>query len=188
MRTYATTDITEDMITRARERRESVPPLPGSIYGPEARDRGAMGEIVAEDFMFSANIDYDHIGATTYDYFVNGLTVEIKSTSYFRRLKETERVSISEYVHEHQDADLFIFVALVHDEKVTGLKRFTKGCVVGSCTHPMIDEIGVYQKKGEPMSNNGDLAKRDSINLNINRLFLLSETTERLRNGKKSMG
>lgn len=135
---------------------------------------GCVGQAVFEAAVLERKIPLKFINATTHDYEVCGLKVDVKTKAWSKAAWATDPVSVFDYIKDHQTVDYYAFVHLQlgAGEDRNGPPsptRFQKAWLLG------VKEASAYMAEAEEVKigtvfESGHIAKADSRNLAVNKL------------------
>ena len=135
---------------------------------------GCVGQAVFEAGLLEARIPFKFIDATTHDYEVCGLQVDVKTKAWSKAAWATDPVSVFDYIKDHQTVDYYAFVhlQLAAGEDRNGAPsatRFQKAWLLG------VKDATKYFAEAEEVKigtvfESGHIAKADSRNLAVNKL------------------
>ena len=151
--------ITETQIEQA-EHLYPFDKLNGSITKGKSNIYGAIGEIVARDYMSRF---YSVTLSNTYDYdlIVNGSTVDVKTKRTTVAPKPHYYCSISAW-NIHQNCDYYCFVRVLENKQ--------KAFLIGLITKQDFFNRAVYKQKGE-LDTNGFSFKDNCYNVPISEII-----------------
>jgi len=130
---------------------------------------GCVGQAVFEKVLADRAIPMRFINATTHDYEVCGLKVDVKSKSWARPARGDVEVSVFDYISDHQTVDYYAFV---HLQRAPGedpdgppsAKRFQKAWLLGVMDKSQYFKLAHEVKEGTVFES-GRIAKANSHNL-----------------------
>jgi len=135
---------------------------------------GCVGQAVFEAAVLERKIPLKFINATTHDYEVCGLKVDVKSKAWSKAAWATDPVSVFDYIKDHQAVDYYAFVHLQlgagEDRNGTpSATRFQRAWLLG------VKEASAYFAEAEEVKigtvfESGHIARADSRNLPVSKL------------------
>ena len=135
---------------------------------------GCVGQAVFEAVVLERRIPLKFINATTHDYEVCGLKVDVKTKAWSKAAWSSDPVSVFDYITDHQRVDYYAFVHLQlaagEDRNGTpSATRFQKAWLLG------VKEAKQYLAEAEEVKigtvfESGHIARADSRNLPVAKL------------------
>ena len=135
---------------------------------------GCVGQAVFEAALLGGHIPFKFIDATTHDYDVCGLKVDVKTKAWSKAAWGTDPVSVFDYIKDHQTVDYYAFVhlQLAAGEDRNGAPsatRFQKAWLLG------VKQASAYFAEAEEVKigtvfESGHIARADSRNLPVAKL------------------
>jgi hypothetical protein len=130
---------------------------------------GCVGQAVFEAGLLEARIPFKFIDATTHDYEVCGLKVDVKTKAWSRPAGDDVEVSVFDYIRDHQAVDYYAFVhlQLAFGEDRNGAPsatRFQRAWLLGVMDKSQYLYLATEVKEGTVFES-GHIAKASSLNL-----------------------
>ena len=140
---------------------------------------GCVGQAVFEKVLADRAIPMRFINATTHDYEVCGLKVDVKSKSWARPARGDVEVSVFDYISDHQTVDYYAFVhlQLAPGEDRNGPPsptRFQRAWLLGVMDKSQYLYLATEVKEGTVFES-GHIAKASSLNLVAAKLLPVEE-------------
>lgn len=138
---------------------------------------GCFGQAVFEQALAERKIPMKFINATTHDYEVCGLKVDVKSKAWSRPAGPDVEVSVFDYIRDHQAVDYYAFVhlQLAFGEDRNGAPsatRFQRAWLLGVMDKSQYLYLATEVKEGTVFES-GHIAKASSLNLVAEKLLPL---------------
>lgn len=115
----------------AVERMAHWPKYKKSMRGTAANEVGALGEIVALNYLQQLNVTIHDAKEITHDLLVNNKTIDVKTKERTVPPKPHYDCSVPHYLNGIQEPDYYLFVSLQSNGQ-TGINRFTKAWILGT--------------------------------------------------------
>ncbi len=130
---------------------------------------GCVGQAVFEAGLLEARIPFKFIDATTHDYEVCGLKVDVKTKAWSRPAGDDVEVSVFDYIRDHQTVNYYAFVhlQLAFGEDRNGAPsatRFQRAWLLGVMDKSQYLYLATEVKEGTVFES-GHIAKASSLNL-----------------------
>ena len=130
---------------------------------------GCVGQAVFEKVLADRAIPMRFINATTHDYEVCGLKVDVKSKSWARPARGDVEVSVFDYISDHQTVDYYAFVhlQLAPGEDRNGsphADKYQRAWLLGVMDKSQYLYLATEVKEGTVFES-GHIAKASSLNL-----------------------
>lgn len=154
--------ISNDYMSRAREKASSVGILQGSITGGTRNVLGAIGEVVVAD-----SISADEVNTYNYDLVKNGTRIDVKTKRCNSKPLPHYECSIALHGTK-QDCDEYVFVRV--------LSNMSKAWILGSISKRDFYKKATLYRKGDIDKDNGFIFKADCYNLRIDELSPIHAT------------
>ena len=140
---------------------------------------GCVGQAVFEAGLLDGRIPFKFIDATTHDYEVCGLKVDVKTKAWSRPAGDDVEVSIFDYIRDHQTVDYYAFVhlQLAPGEDRNGPPsptRFQRAWLLGVMDKSQYLYLATEVKEGTVFES-GHIAKASSLNLVAAKLLPVEE-------------
>ena len=140
---------------------------------------GCVGQAVFEKVLADRAIPMRFINATTHDYEVCGLKVDVKSKSWARPARGDVEVSVFDYIRDHQAVNYYAFVhlQLAPGEDRNGPPsptRFQRAWLLGVMEKSQYLYLATEVKEGTVFES-GHIAKASSLNLVAAKLLPVEE-------------
>jgi len=119
---------------RALRRMASWPTYKKSMRGTAANEVGALGEIVALEYLSQLPVTIEDAQQINHDIIVNGRTIDIKTKERTVKPKPHYECSVPQYLNGIQTPDYYLFVSLLSNG-TQSINRFTKAWILGSLPH-----------------------------------------------------
>ena len=154
---YITVNANKEQWERGLALAESRPVFRGSHRGALGNHVGALGEVIAFDFIrqFVPVVNEDK---KTHDFRLpNGQTVEVKTKDRTVFPQESHDCTLPLYNHDHQQADWFVFVSLQRDRNMADddIYRFRRAHIVGVTNEELMAKYGRKWNTGDTDPDNG---------------------------------
>jgi len=153
--------ISENYMSRAKEKASSVGILQGSITGGSRNVLGAIGEVVVAD-----SIKAKEVNTYNYDLIKGGNKIDVKTKRCTSKPLPNYDCSVA-FHGTKQDCDTYVFVRVLSD--------LTRAWILGSISKPDFYKKATLYRKGDVDSNNGFVFKADCYNLSIDKLSPIHE-------------
>jgi hypothetical protein len=136
---------------------------------------GCLGQAVFEKALAERRIPMKFINATTHDYEVCGLKVDVKSKSWARPARGDVEVSVFDYIRDHQMVDYYAFVHLQRSlgedsDGPPSPTRFQRAWLLGVMNKSQYFNLAHQVKEGTVFES-GRIAKANSYNLVAEKLL-----------------
>ena len=164
--------ITDTHRAAARELCAARPELPLSHRGAPATAVGALGEVLALDFLTGGGLPIIHDDRTTHDLRLpHDRTLEVKTKDRTVHPAPHYECSIPLYNHEHQQPDFYLFVSLQRPRDTpTGIAAFHTGYLCGVASQLQVLRRAVTRDTGWTDPANGTKFWTACRNLTIEQL------------------
>lgn len=169
-------DLNDYFWEKADELSKTMPIYKNSHREIEANQVGALGEIVAEEWMRFQRVPFVSAKNTKFDYLVGeGMTLEVKTKDRTVIPRADYGCSIPLYNFGHQRPDYYLFISLLRDRSnaSSDINRFKKAYILGAANQQMFAEKGKVWKKDQVDSQNGTKFWTDCKNLHVSQLMSL---------------
>lgn len=156
------------------------PTYRGSHRGAPANVVGALGEVLALEFLTGNGLRFVHDDTTTHDLrFPVGHTLDVKTKDRTVAPKAHYECSVPQYNHDHQRPNYYLFVSLQRPRDIpTGITAFHTGYICGAASLAQVDRA--------PLRRTGDIDPSNGIrfwtachNLRIDRLVTPRQALQR---------
>jgi len=163
----------------AQVRADKLPVYQNSHRGKAANQIGCLGEVISEHWFSMRDVTFAPIHITKHDYKIdNRLSLEVKTKDRTVLPKIDFDCSLPLYNHDHQQADLYLFISLIRDrdDNSNRIERFTDAFILGSIFLSEIDAIGIPFLEGEKDWRNGTKFWTSCLNVEMGQLISVEET------------
>lgn len=132
--------ITDDHRAAAAELCAHRPVYARSHRGAPANVVGALGEVLAIEFLTGGGLPLEHDDVTTHDLrFPSGETLEIKTKDRTVAPLPHYECSVPLYNHDHQQPDYYFFISLQRPrDTVTGINAFHTAYLCGAASRRQV--------------------------------------------------
>jgi hypothetical protein len=144
-------DITH-LYTAAQKRADRMPEYKRSMRGAPGNEVGALGELVAIDYLQSVGVDVEDAQQIGYDLSTAHGTFDVKAKERKVPPRPYYECTVPDYVREAQKPDWYLFVSLTSGLG-TGVRRFTEAWVLGTISGVDFDRLAVLWEPGKTDSN-----------------------------------
>jgi hypothetical protein len=176
------------MIDEARLRIDRWPSThdPGKAFMPngEARQVGALGEVVALQYLSPLPFRVRDEGTVNHDLRVNGLRVDVKTKQRSVRPRMSYECSVAAYLQDTQHPDRYLFVTVQAQDNIGSddepLSRFVMGWVHGTISTEQFWSQATFWEEGQMDPSNGTIFPKSCwsvLGSDLDRPFELIETT-----------
>ena len=112
-------------------RAAATPVLRRTMRGQPANEVGALGELIAIDYLTRIGVDVEDAPTTTYDLITPFGTIDVKTKERRVAPRHDYSCTVADYSLDHQRPAWYLFVSL-ESTGGTGIGRFTCGWVLGT--------------------------------------------------------
>jgi hypothetical protein len=164
----------EHHLQEAQRRAEAQGHLNMSMRGLQASQVGALGELVALEYMTLLGVEYEEVFNTKYDIeFVNENTkwkLEVKTKERTVAPRDYYDCTAPLYNKSHQTPDYYLFVSLKSTGKSDDISRFTDAYILGSMSSYEFSQRAQLWTKDQTDTSNGWVPTVDCLNVQISEL------------------
>lgn len=161
----------EHLLEPAVERAMAVPDLKRSMRGLNARVVGAIGELVALEYLEAIGVgSVVDVPDTRYDLATPFGTIDVKTKDRTVRVRHDYECSVAEYHFAHQIPDWYLFVNLVRDRGVEGVERFVEAEVLGTISRRDFEDRAILWRHGDVDPRNGWVVTETCYNVRVDQL------------------
>jgi len=168
------------LLDRAEARAARTPELDRSMRGSEANEVGALGELVAIDYLEGLGIKVTEVGDTRCDLRTPFGTIDVKTKERSVRPLAHYEATVPDYNHDHQIPDYYLFVSLLGTKGIAGVRRFASAYVLGSISRSRFDQLATLWRAGQIDPSNGWKVEIDCWNVAIRDLTPPKASNERM--------
>jgi hypothetical protein len=144
-------DITH-LLGPAQVRADCMPEYRRSMRGTAGNEVGALGELVAIDYLTSLGIPVEDTSSVDCDLTTPYGTIDVKTKERTVRPQPHYDCTVPEYVRDHQHPDWYLFVSLVGTPGL-GVSRFSEAWVLGTISALQFDRTAVRWEPGRKDAN-----------------------------------
>lgn len=163
---------------------ENAPIYKNSHRKENANQVGFLGEIVFEDFLETAGIEFSKDKKTTHDYSIrDDIKVELKTKDRTVMPKLNFDNSVPLYNHVHQQPDFYYFISLERQKSQISndIRRFKYAYILGGTDRKTLHEKGIIWKEGDVDPSNGTKFWTSCINIGMKDLTENKEMIKKFR-------
>jgi len=124
----------------AEARAAATPVLRRTMRGAPANEVGALGELIALDYLTSLGLDVQDTPTTVYDLTTPFGTIDVKTKERSVPPRADYSCTIADYSKDHQRPDWYLFVSL-ESTGGSGVGRFSCGWVLGTIERDRFEAI-----------------------------------------------
>ena len=135
-------------------RAAATPVLRRTMRGREANEVGALGELVALDYLTTLGVDAQDTPTTGYDLTTPFGTIDVKTKERSVRPRPDYDCTVADYVLDHQRPSWYLFVSL-ESTGGKGMDRFTTGWVLGTISRAEFERASVEWTPADRDTTNG---------------------------------
>lgn len=175
----------EHLLEAAVERAEAVPDLKRSMRGLNARIIGAIGELVAVEYLREIGVRVlSDAGDTKHDIATEHGKLEVKTKDRTVPVQPHYECSVADYHFEHQLPDWYLFVNLVRDKRRDeDVSRFQHAEILGTISRVDFERRAIRWEAGQTDPRNGWVVTETCWNVRVDQLRPPRYTEVRLTGG-----
>jgi len=140
------------LIADGQARADAMPEYRRSMRGTAANEVGALGELVAMDYLRALGVDVQDTSTVDCDLTTPFGTIDVKTKERTVRPQPHYDCTVPDYVRDHQKPDWYLFVSLV-GKPGEGVARFTEAWVLGTISASVFDAQAVRWDPGTTDGN-----------------------------------
>jgi hypothetical protein len=144
-------DITH-LTDAAQVRADAMPEYRRSMRGAAGNEVGALGELLAIEYLTTLGIPVEDTGTVDCDLTTPFGTIDVKTKERTVRPQAHYDCTVPDYVRDHQRPDWYLFVSLV-GRPGQGVGRFTEGWLLGTISAGEFDRLAVRWEPGRKDGN-----------------------------------
>lgn len=161
------------LLKAANKRAKEMGAYKKSMRGPQANQVGALGELVAMEYLGSNQIPYEEVFGYSHDvlYGEGKNTMEFKTKERTVAPRDFYECTVPAYNRSVQKPDFYLFVSLLaSDNTKKTIDRFTRGYILGTIDKDTFNKKATFLKKGQIDPSNGWVVRTDCYNIPITEL------------------
>ena len=150
----------EHLRAAAVQRAAAVPELDRSMRGLEARQIGALGELVALEYLEACGVGgVSDVSDTRHDILTPFGTIDVKTKERTVAPRPEYDCTAPDYNHDHQIPDWYLFVSCTADRQLkaagAGIDRILEAWVLGTIRRERFDRVKVRWATDQTDASNG---------------------------------